>query len=263
MDDIKKIRIAFFIFLLSALTAFMGNKGLEMAFTNGSLWQEIISYVLIAGFAICLFGVILPVRLATRWKLTCSFWPKNKNPLHIIFFLGLWFVLLNYENLSAIRVSQISGIRFSIHLIHTLLLQITYYPLFAMFLFPVFRRRYGLWWSLLMNGVLFTLIHIAQTYLYPELNHSYAAGYLFVTFIVYMLLYIWSESLILVMIVHVITNALLLASKGVVYEGTGVLFWLSVLITFGVLVYMIRGAIQKKNTHQNNPDFWISIELKD
>jgi membrane protease YdiL (CAAX protease family) len=169
---------------------------------------------------------------------------------------------MNYDNLTIIRMNGLSWSAFFEHVSQTLMIQVVYYPLFAMLLFPAFRKRYGLWWSLFINGVLFTVYHTLFPTLFPEIVHSYAAGYLFITFIAYMLLYIWSESLILVMLVHLISNAVLLASKGIVYESRGMIV-LPVLIAIGTLVAMIRGALKEKDKPIQDPDFWISINLKD
>jgi hypothetical protein len=78
-----------------------------------------------------------------------------------------------------------------------------------------------------------------------------------------MLLYIWSESLILVMIVHIFSNALLLASKGVIYDSETSPFVVPLILAIGTLAGMIYGAYRQKGTSIIDPDFWISINLKD
>jgi len=263
MDEKKKIRHALFILILSGISVYLGNLGLEKAFSLGNSWYEAGAYILLAGFGLALFGIYVPFRMVSKWGLPHAFWPKNKNPLHVIFFLALWFVLMNYDNLTIIRMNGLSWSAFLGHLTQTLLIQVIYYPLFAMLLFPAFRKRYGLWWSLFINGVLFTVYHTLFPAIFPEIVHSYAAGYLFITFIAYMLLYIWSESLILVMIVHLLSNALLLASKGVIYKSETLPIVIPLLLTAGTLAGMIYGLLRQKGAPINDPDFWISINLKD
>ncbi|MCD6235253.1 MAG: hypothetical protein DRP86_01590 [Candidatus Neomarinimicrobiota bacterium] len=263
MNEKKKIRKALFVLILSGLSVYLGNLGLEKALSLGNTWYEAGAYILLAGIGICLFGIYLPFRMASRWELPYAYWPKNKNPIHVIFFLALWFVLMNYDNLTLIKLNGLNWGVFLEHLSQTLLIQVVYYPLFAMLLFPAFRERYGLWWSLFINGVLFTLYHALFPALFPEIVHSYTAGYLFITFIAYMLLYIWSESLILVMIVHILSNALFLASKDVLFESTGLLVLIPVLLAVGTLVAMIIGAYRQKSAPIKKPEFWITMNLKD
>lgn len=263
MDEKRKIHYALSIFILSGISVYLGNLGLEKALSLGNPWYQVGGYILLAGFGLALFGIYMPFRMASRWGLPYAFWPKNKNPLHVIFFLALWFVLMNYDNLTIIRMIGLNWSTFFGHFTQTLLIQAVYYPLFAMLLFPAFRKRYGLWWSLFINGVLFTVYHTLFPAIFPEIVHSYAAGYLFITFIAYMLLYIWSESLILVMIVHLFSNAILLASKGVIYDSETAPIAIPLLLTVGTLAGMIYGLLRQKDTPINDPDFWISINLKD
>ncbi len=263
MKDIQQIRRALLVYILFTLTIALSNRFMVGFDMTGQTWMQTASILLIAIFAIPFAGIFLPLYLAGKWDITYSFWPRNKNALHVIFFFALWFVLFNFQTLSNLRHQNLFCSQLFIHFIKTLFLQITTYTLFMILLFPVFRKRYGLWWSLLGTSILYLLYHKAQFYFFPMGETMSMRVYLFVTFIAYLLIYIWSESVILTALLHILSYSLMLISKDILYTGTDIWFWSILIILTATLVYMIRESVRKRKFPQENRDFWIYINLKD
>ena len=263
MDEKQQIRRAVLVYILFTLTIALSNRFMYVFDITSQAWMQTVSILLITIFAIPVAGILLPLYLARKWNVTFSFWPRNKNVLHVIFFFALWFILFNFQNLSDLRNQNILFSQIFIHFIKTLFLQITTYTLFMILLFPVFRKRYGLWWSLFGTSILYTLYHQAQFYFFPLGITMTMRAYLFITFIAYLLIYIWSESVILTGLVHISSHTLMLISEEILYTGTDIWFWSILIILTATLVYMIRESVIKRKLPQDNRDFWMYVKMKD
>jgi len=263
MNDKQHIRKALLLYVLFTAVIYLSNRLMAGFNMTGEMWMRTTSLILMVLIAIPVTGIILPVYLAKKWELTYSYWPRNKNSLHVMMFLAFWFLLINFKTPAEIQGFQILSSDFLVHFIKAFFFLIATYTLFMILLFPVLRKRYGLWWSLFGIAVLYLLYFQAQYYFFPAGHSLVVRAYLFLTIIAYLLIYIWSESIILTAFIHSLSYALMLMSEDIMLMETDITFWGILIILIGTIIYASRDCLKKWKIPQENPDFWIYINLKD
>ncbi len=223
---------------------------------------EIISGILFGFIGIPVFSLFLPLWLAKKWKLNYSFWPKTKNWITVSIILLLYVILANYEPIKVVLEKGISISDFSIHFISALLFHVTYYPLFAVFIFPVFRKNFGLMLGIIFTSLGFSLYHLTQFHFFPAGITLEMQLLLFIAFSANLLFYLLSESVILVALTHSISGAVGLIANGTVFNQIDFLFYLTIIIIGSLFVYMIRFEIKEGKTKEFDSEWWLQISIR-
>ncbi len=152
---------------------------------------------------------------------------------------------------------------FTVHYISTLLFHVTYYPLFAVFMFPIFRNNFGLTRGLLLTSLAFALYHLAQFHFFPAGLTPIMQLLLFATFTASLLFYLWSESIILVALAHSTNGAIGLIANGTVFNQIDFVFFLTIIIIVMLFGYMIQQELKYKKKLVFDADWWLQISIKD
>ncbi len=149
--------------------------------------------------------------------------------------IALFLVLSQQQSLEQIARSGIQPLDFPVHFVSSALFHVSYYPIFAVFLMPVIRRRFGLVASLVTTATLFALFHLAGFYYFPAGVTLRLQVLLFASFLVNLLLYLWTESIILVALVHAIGGSVGLAVNGTLFNQVDEMLVVTAIIMAGLL----------------------------
>lgn len=122
------------------------------------------------------------------------------------------------------------------------------------------RKNFGVTASLLVTSILFALYHLAQFHFFPAGTTPLLQLFLFVTFIISLLFYVWSESLILVSLVHSTNGAIGLVANGTIFNKIDFLFYLTIIIVGSFFGYMIVQSIRKKDNYTKN--WWLKTKIE-
>ncbi|MCP4544473.1 MAG: CPBP family intramembrane metalloprotease [Chloroflexi bacterium] len=223
---------------------------------------EPIAGMLMGFVAFPIFCIGLPLWLARRWGLEFSFWSRRKSWVLSVVIIVLYVLLTQERSLGQIAAMTISPFDFFIHFVSSSLFHISYYPLFAVLLLPVIRKNFGLTAGLVVTAALFALYHLASFYYFPAGLTLQLQVFLFASFLVNLLLYLWTENLILVALVHTIGGSVGLAVNGALFNQVDELLIITAIIMIGLFAYMITYEIR----HRERPyraGWWLQTEVKE
>jgi membrane protease YdiL (CAAX protease family) len=242
------------LFLAANVINYIGEK-------DGTLEvMEPIAGMILGFLVFPVFCIGLPLWLARRWGLEYSFWPRGKNWLAGVALAALYVILMQYQSIANVLAMGIPAADFLIHFTSSALFHASYYALFAVLLLPVLRRVFGVGGGLTAVAVLFAVYHLAGFYYFPAGVTLELQVLLFCSFFAAMLLYLWTENLILVALVHTIGGSLGLAVNGTVFNRPDEMLAVSAVILTGFFVYMIVFHLR----HRDRPyraGWWLQAEL--
>ena len=261
-DKRRQLFMALGIYLIYTLLLLIANLLNYLGEVNGTLeTMEPIAGMLMGLVAIPIFAIILPLWLARRWGLEFAFWPRRKNWLLGLAVLALYVLLANHESLTQLSTMNISPYDFFIHFVSTTIFHITYYPLFAVLLLPVIRRYFGLGAGLVVPSVLFALYHLTQFYYFPAGVTLRLQILFFAAFLVNLLLYLWTENLILVALAHHIGGSVGMAVNGTLFNQVDELLFITVILMSALFGYMVVYEMR----HRERPyqaGWWLQTEIE-
>ncbi len=261
-DKKRQLIIALCIYLIYTLLLLIANVLNYLGEKNGTLeTMEPIAGMLIGLLAIPVFSIALPLWLARKWDLEFSFWPRRKNWLLGVAIVVLYTFLVNQQSLTRLLTMNIPAFDFMIHFVGTTLFQVSYYPLFAVLLLPVIRRNFGLGAGLVATSVLFAVYHLGQFYYFLAGTTFRFQIILFASFLVGLLLYLWTENLILIMWAHNVGGSVELAVNGTLFNQVSVLFVVAVIIVSGLFAYMIVYELRHRGRLYQTK-WWLQTEIK-
>jgi len=261
-DKKRQLIIALGIYLVYTLLLLIANVLNYLGEKNGTLeTMESIAGMLMGLLAIPVFCIALPLWLARKWGLEFSFWPRRKNWLLGVAIVALYVFLVNQQSLTRLLTMDIPASDFMIHFVSVTMFQVSYYPLFAVLLLPVIRRNFGLGAGLVAPSVLFAVYHLAQFYYFPAGTTLRFQIILFAAFLVDLLLYLWTENLILIALAHNVSGSVELAVNGTLFNQVSDMFVVTVIIVSGLFAYMIVYELR----HRERPyrtKWWLQTEIE-
>ncbi len=260
MNKRKQLIISIIVFIIYTGLIFISNVFMKMSISENNETFEMISGIIFGFIAIPIFSIIMPIWLSKKWKLDYSFWPKRKKLWIILPILLIYILIANFEAIKSLMNTKITIDDFIIHYISAMLFHVTYYPLFVIFIFPIMRKNSGLTASLLITSLLFALYHLAQFHFFPAGATPLLQFFLFITFIISLLFYVWSESLILVSLVHSTNGAIGLVANGTIFNEIDFLFYLTIIIVGSLFGYMIVQSIREKDNYSEN--WWLKTKIE-
>jgi hypothetical protein len=262
-DKHRQLVIALAIYLIFALLILAANVLNYIGERDGTLeTMEPIAGILMGLLAIPVFCIALPLWLARRWELEVAFWPRRKNWLVGVAIVVLYLVLSQQQSLTQLSTMNISLSDFLIHFVSTTLFHISYYPLFAVLLLPVIRRNFGLVAGLAVPSALFALYHLASFYYFPAGVTLRLQILLFAAFLADLLLYLWTENLILVALAHNVGGSVGLAVNGTLFNQVDEMLIVTAIIMAGLFAYMIVYEVR----HRGRPyqvGWWLQAEISE
>lgn len=243
------------LFMVANLLMVVGERN----GTTGTL--EPIAGMLMGFLMFPVFCIGLPLWLARKWALEFAFWPRRKNWLLGATLVALYLVLTQMASLQQVVAMGISPIDFLIHFLSTTLFHISYYPLFAMLLLPVIRKNFGLTAGLVVPAVLFALFHLAGFYYFPAGVTLRMQVLLFAAFLFDLLIYLWTENVILVALAHNVGGSFGLAVNGTLFNQVDEMMILTAIIMTGLFAYMIvYEALNRDRPYQEG--WWLRTEIE-
>ena len=260
MNKRKQLIITGLIFIAYTGLIIASNIFMKMSVSANNKTYEMISGILFGFIAIPIFSIIIPIWLSKKWQLDFSFWPKRKKIWIVLAILTIYILIANFESIKSIMHNQISIKDFIIHYISAMLFHVTYYPLFVLLILPIIRKYFGLKSGILFTSLLFALYHLAQFHFFPAGTTPLLQFFLFITFIVSLLFYLWSESLILVSLVHSTNGAIGLVANGTLFNEIDFLFYLTIIIVGSLFGYMIMQSFRKKDNYTEN--WWLKTKIE-
>ena len=259
----RQLVIALAIYLVFTLLFGAANLLSYIGERNGTLeTTDPIAGILMGFLAFPVFCIGLPLWLARRWGLEFSFWPRGKHWLWGVTVVALYVLLAQQQSLERIAGLGIPPLDFLVHFVSTTLFHVSYYPLFAVFLMPVIRRRFGLAASLVTTAALFALFHLAGFYYFPAGVTLRLQVLLFASFLVNLLLYLWTESIILVALVHTIGGSVGLAVNGTLFNQVDELLVVTAIIMAGLFAYMIVYELRHRG-RAYRAGWWLQTQIED
>jgi hypothetical protein len=221
---------------------------------------QLISGILFGFIAIPVFSLLLPLRLANKWRLNYSLWPRSKNAGYVILFCTAYIILTNYSAIQNLFSESYALTDYLVHFISAMLFHVTYYPLFVILLFPLFRERLGLIPAIAITSLLFSLYHLTQFHFFPAGTGLRMQIVLFIAFTFNILIYLWSESIILVSLLHSTNGAVGLLSNGTIFNEVDFLFYLTLIIITGLFIYYIVRDKKLRREYEFEADWWLSVK---
>ena len=242
------------LFLAANVINFLGER-------DGTLEvMEPIAGMILGFLVFPVFCIGLPLWLARRWELEYSFWPRGKNWLAGVAVAALYVFLTQQQSISQLLGMGIPAGDFLIHFVSSGLFHASYYALFAVLLLPVLRENFGLPGGLAVTAVLFAVYHLAGFYYFPAGLTPLLQVLLFASFLANLLLYLWTENLILSALIHTIAGSVGLAINGTVFNQVDEMLIISALILAGFFAYMIVYHLR----HRSRPyraDWWLQTKI--
>lgn len=259
----KQLIAAALIFIIYCALMTLSNHFASLFESTEDETYQMISGVLFGFIAIPVFGIILPIYLANKWNLDYSLFPKTKNWIFIALFFIAYLALTNYAAIGSILSLNYSAKDYVVHFISAALFHVTYYPLLVIFIFPVLRARFGLRFAVIATAALFALYHLTQYHYFPGGTTLRMQIVLFIAFIFNILLYLWSESVFFVSILHSVNGAVGLLTNGTIFNEIDFLFYLTLLIIGGLLAYYIFEEIRRRKSGEFNQNWWLRFNRID
>ncbi len=259
----RQLVIALSIYLLFTLLFGAANMMSYIGERDGtSETMEPIAGILLGLLAFPVFCIGLPLWLARRWGLEFAFWPRRKSWLLGVVIVVLYVYVAQQQSLAQLIVMNVPAFDFLVHFVSTSLFHVSYYPLFAVLLLPVLRRSFGLPVGLATTAALFALYHLAGFYYFPAGLTLQLQITLFATFLVNLLLYLWTENLILVALVHTIGGSVGLVVNGTLFNQVDELLVVTAIIMTGLFAYMI-GYEMRYRRRLHRAGWWLRTEILD
>ena len=137
----------------------------------------------------------------------------------------------------------------------------TYYPLLAVFMFPIMRKEFGLAKGIAITSFAFAIYHLAQFHNFPAGTTPIMQLFLFVAFCVNLLFYLWSESIILMAFVHNTCGAINLAANGALFNQVDFVFFLTVIIMTLLFGYMIQQELRNRKQKSFEQTWWLHTSI--
>jgi hypothetical protein len=216
---------------------------------------------MIMGFvAIPIFAIALPLWLARRWELEYSFWPRRKSWLAGVGVVLLYLCVAQQQSLTQLATMGIGAGDFLVHFVSTMMFHVSYYPLFAVLLLPMVRKNFGLLAGLVVTSALFAAYHLAGFYYFPAGVTLRLQVLLFASFMVSLLLYLWTENLILVALAHNVGGSVGLAVNGTLFNQVDELLWVTILLMVGLLGYMVAFEIRHR-ARLYRDGWWLRVQI--
>jgi hypothetical protein len=259
-DRRRQLLVAFLIYLAFTTLMLAANVVNYIGERDGTLeTMEPIAGMILGFVAIPVFAIALPLWLARRWELECSFWPRRKNWLIGVGVVLLYLCLTQQQSVLQMMSQDIRPADFLVHFVSTMMFHVSYYPLFAVLLLPVLRKNFGLPTALVATAALFALYHLAGFYYFPAGVTLRLQLLLFTSFLANLLLYLWTENLILVALAHNVGGSIGLAVNGTLFNQVDELLVVTVLLMAGMLAYMIVFEVRHRlRVHRDG--WWLRVQ---
>lgn len=260
-DKSRQLFIALAIYLIFTLLFLAANIINYIGERDGTLEvMEPIAGMILGFLVFPVFCIGLPLWLARRWELEYSFWPRGKNWLAGVAIAALYVFLTQQQSIAQLLAMGIPATDFLIHFVSSGLFHASYYALFAVLLLPLLRRSLGLVGGLAVTAVLFALYHLAGFYYFPAGLTAGLQVLLFASFFANLLLYLWTENLILSALIHTIVGSVGLAVNGTLFNRVDEMLIVSAVILAGFFAYMIVFHLR----HRGRPyrsEWWLKTTI--
>jgi hypothetical protein len=261
-DKKRQLGIAIIVYLSYVGIILLANVLMKIRITTGNEMYEAIGGMLFGFLAIPLLSVILPFLLAKRWNLQCSFWPRDKPWGMVVIVVLLVYCYFGFRESIATVVSNGIPLKdFIIHLLSVSMFHIPYYPLFLVFIFPIVRKNFGLFWGILITAVAFGVYHCSQFHNFPEGLSIRIQVFFIAEFIVILVLYLWGQSIIILSVAHAVVGAFDLAANNYLSTDVDFVFVIALVVSGATLGYMVMQALQK--VKKLDPEWWPQISYTD
>jgi hypothetical protein len=261
-ENRRQLIVALAIYLVFTLLFLTANTLTAIGERDGTLETLEPIAGMIMGFVMFpVFAIGLPLWLARRWALEYSFWPRRKRWWLGVLVVALYVILAQEQSVARLATMKIVPLDFLIHFLSTTLFHVSYYPLFVVLLLPVIRRNFGLVAALVLVPALFALYHLTGYYYVPAGVTLRLQVLLFASFLVSLLLYLWTENLILVALVHTIGGSVGLAVNGTLFNQVDEMLIITAVIMTGLFAYMIVYEVR----HRARPylaGYWLQTEIE-
>jgi hypothetical protein len=236
----RRLVIALAVFLAFTLLFGAANLLSRIGEREGTLeTMDPIAGMLMGLVAFPIFAIAVPLWLANRWGLEFSFWPRSKRwPLAVVV-VALYVLLTQQQTIESVVAMGIPPLDYLIHFASSSLFHVSYYPLLLAFVMPVIRDRFGLAAGLLGTAALFALFHLAGFYYFEAGTTPRMQALLFVAFLASQIIYLWTESLILVAFAHSVSGSLGLAVNGTLFDQVDEMLVVTAILMSGLFAYMI------------------------
>ena len=260
-DRCRQLVVALLIYTVFTLLILCANVLNYIGERNGTLeTMEPIAGMILGFVAIPVFAIALPLWLARRWSLDFSFWPRRKNWLVGVGVVLLYLCLGQQQSVAQLVTLGIDAGDFLVHFVSTMMFHVSYYPLFAVLLLPVVRRNFGLAAGLMVTSALFAVYHLAGFYYFPAGATFYLQVLLFASFMASLLLYLWTENLILVALAHNVGGSVGLAVNGTLFNQVDELLVLTVLLMASLLAYMVVYELRHRGRLYRD-GWWLRVQI--
>jgi len=239
----RQLVVATIIYLVYVVIIFLANVLMRQSIITDNEMYEAIGGMLFGFLGIPVLSIILPLWLAKKWKLHYSFWPRDRHwGLVTVVVLVVYFYFGFRESIAIVINGGIPLIDFVVHLLSASLFHIPYYPLFLVFIFPVVRKNFGLFWGILITALAFGLYHFSQFHNFPEGLTLRIQLFLIAEFILILGLYLWGQSVIILSLAHVVAGAFDLAANNFLSTEVDFVFGIALVVSGVTLGYMIWQA---------------------
>lgn len=256
-------RVVLAVGVVIVYTALIAVANLFADYAQGdddSPWMAA-SGMLLGLVAIPVFSIILPLWFAARWNLSRSWWPPRDRVLPSIVVIAIYMVIANFGAIRALAGSGADPFRFAVHFTSAMLFHVPYYPLFAVLLFQTLRACRGTRIAMIATAAAFSLYHLAQWHFFPDGAQPLWLVLLFFAFLVDLVLYLYTRSLMLVALSHSLGGAANMASAGTWFDNIDLVFGLTIVIVGALLVWSV---IDQRRVARAGPPFagdWMDVRL--
>jgi len=262
INEKNRFLIAFTLFVIFTAIIAISNYLASLAGGNEDSIEMMISGILFGFLAIPVFSIIIPLWLARIWNLPRSWIPQKGKWAVSIALLLLYTVIGNFVGIQTLMKEGFDITRFSLHFISAMLFHVPYYPLFAILIFTTARAWKGIWCSVIVTALLFSLYHLAHFYFFPAGTTPIFLVGLFAAFACDLLLYILTRSLLLVAFVHSISGAVNMAAQGTYHDSVDFVFYLTIVIVSAILIYAFLDHQKLVRQNQGFDEFWFQIKTQ-
>jgi hypothetical protein len=260
-ENRRQLIIALGIYLVFTLLFLAANLLNVIGERNGTHEaMESIAGIIMGLVMFPVFCIGLPLWLARKWELEFSFWPRHKKWWLGVLVVAMYILLTQSRVFEELAALGISWPDFLIHFVSTTLFHVSYYPLFAVLLFPVIRENFGVAVGVIGTAALFAVYHFAGFYYFPAGVTPRLQILLLVSYTVNLLFYLWTENLILVALSHTIGGAVGLATNGTLFNQVDELLIATAVIMTGLFAYMIIYELR----HRDRPyreGWWLTTVI--
>jgi hypothetical protein len=260
-DRHRQLAVGLLVYTIFTLLILSANVVNYVGERDGTLeTMEPIAGMIMGLVAIPVFGIALPLWLARRWELEFSFWPRRKSWLAGVAVVTLYLCLTQERSVAQLLTMGIGTGDFLVHFVSTIMFHVSYYPLFAVLLLPVVRRNFGLGWGLAVTAALFAIYHLAAFYYFPAGVTLRLQVLLFASFMANLLLYLWTENLILVALAHNVGGSIGLAVNGTLFSQVDELLMVTVVLIAGLVAYMVVYELRHK-ARLYRDGWWLRVQI--